>query len=232
MLEKIGKLFIVATPIGNLEDITLRALRILQEADIIVCEEIRQGKKLLNQLKINNENLFSINEHNESEIASEFLQYFFNGKNVALFSDCGTPVFSDPGHFLIKAASEAGVQVVPVPGTSSLMAALSVLDFKLGNYIFGGFLPRSNDERLLELRRLNSYHMPVILMDTPYRLGKLLSEVSKVFGKGQQITLTCDLTLPTETIFRGTVNEVINQVNNKKFEFILIIHGSKKLQHH
>jgi 16S rRNA (cytidine1402-2'-O)-methyltransferase len=218
-----GELFIVATPIGNPADITLRALDVLKSVDAIICEEVRQGSTLLKKLKIEPKELIALNEHNEPEQAADIILRLFNKQNLALISDCGTPVFADPGHYLVQQAVEAGIPVIPIPGPSSLMAALSVLEFNIPRFIFGGFLPREADLRRRELHRLRGLGIPVILMDTPYRLESLLDDVSKTFGKGQPVTLACDLTLVTEKIYRGSISEVRQQVGKKKAEFILVI---------
>ena len=120
-MERLGKLFIVAVPIGNIEDITLRAIRILKECDVLVCEERKQGSKLLKRLDVQRRDIILLNEHTEETISEEILQLLLSGKDVAVFSDCGTPVFSDPGSHLINRAVGSGIQVVPVPGPSSLI---------------------------------------------------------------------------------------------------------------
>jgi 16S rRNA (cytidine1402-2'-O)-methyltransferase len=220
-----ARLYIVATPIGDPGDITLRAVEVLRQADVVICEELRLGTTLLKQLGVAGREVVALNEHNEHERVPELVQrMLLAGNSMALVSDCGTPVFSDPGSFLIQQAVEMGIQVVPVPGPSSLMAALSVLDFKLEKFVYGGLLPRQPDERKRELMRLRSLHMPVVLMDTPYRLAALLQDVASVFGKGQKVTVAADLTLPRERIYRGPVSEVIKLVGERKAEFILIVH--------
>jgi 16S rRNA (cytidine1402-2'-O)-methyltransferase len=224
-MNQTGKLYIVATPIGNPEDITLRALRILRSVDCIICEEYKQGSKLLKKLEVEYQTLLCVNEHNESEQASEIANRLLMGENFALISDCGTPVFSDPGYHVIRKAAEYDIPVIPIPGVSSLTTAISVLDFKLTEYVFGGFLPRDKDERQKALYRLRGFQMPVILMDTPYRLVKLLGEVANVFGKPQKITLACNLTQADEKIYRGSVGSVTKQVGQMKAEFMLIIHA-------
>jgi len=218
-------LYIVATPIGDPSDITLRALDTLRNADAIICEEIRQGSSILKKIGVTGKELIELNEHNEKDQVPEILQRLYQNKVLALISDCGTPVFSDPGAYLISKVVEAGLPIVPVPGVSSLMAALSILDFKPERFYFAGFLPRENDSRRRELLRLKTMREPIILMDTPYRLSKLLEEIGQLFGGGQHITLSCNLTLPTEKIFRGTVASIIKLINRQKAEFILIIHG-------
>lgn len=220
-----ARLYIVATPIGNPDDITLRALETLRRANLILCEEMREGTSLLKRLGITATEIIALNEHNEAEKVPELIRrVLVSGESMALISDCGTPIFSDPGSFLIQQASEMGIPVAPVPGPSSLMAALSVLDFKPEKFVFGGFLSLVPEERKRELNRYRSLRMPIILMDTPYRLFALLQDVAATFGKGHPVTVAADLTLPREKIYRGPVSEVLQQVAERKAEFILIIH--------
>jgi 16S rRNA (cytidine1402-2'-O)-methyltransferase len=219
---KLGKLWIVATPIGDTGDITLRAIEILKQANAVICEEQRIGSTLLKRLSIQNE-IILLNEHNDVQHAPDIVNRLLSGQQLALISDCGTPVFADPGHTLIRLAVESGIPVLPIPGASSLMATLSILDFKLDRFVFGGFLPRDGSERKRELQRLRSLRMAVILMDTPYRLGSLLEDVSAVFGHNQLVTLAVDLTLPGEAIYRDTVFAVSKQVGKRKAEFMLVI---------
>lgn len=222
MIEK-GHLYIVATPIGNPRDITLRALDVLQEVDAVICEEYREGSTLLKKLGITKE-IIEINEHNETDQAPQVLQRLLLQQSMALISDCGTPVFADPGATLIKLLVDSGVPVVPIPGPSSLMATLSILDVKLDRFIYAGFLPRDRGERRKALKHLRTTRFPVILMDAPYRLAALLTDLEEVYGGGAIITLAMDLTLPGEAIFRGTIGEAIKQLSQRKSEFVLILH--------
>ncbi|MHC1784669.1 MAG: 16S rRNA (cytidine(1402)-2'-O)-methyltransferase [Anaerolineaceae bacterium] len=222
-----GQLYIVATPIGHPKDITLRAIEILQACDAVICEEMREGTTLLKSLGIADKEFILLNEHNEAEQTAEILLRLYNGQDLALISDCGTPVFADPGHYLVRQATQSGVRVAPIPGPSSLMAALSVLDFEIKQFVFGGFLSRDPDARRQELTRLRGLGMPVVLLDTPYRLASLLQDVSKVFGKNIPVTLAADLTMPNEKILRGPVSDLLNQQLGKKSEFILIVHNSR-----
>ncbi|MBE0697203.1 MAG: 16S rRNA (cytidine(1402)-2'-O)-methyltransferase [Anaerolineaceae bacterium] len=222
MIQK-GCLYVVATPIGNPRDITLRAMDILQEVDAVVCEEYREGSTFLKRLGINKE-IVLINEHNEVDQAPLIAQRLNLGETLALISDCGTPVFADPGATLIHYLVEQGVLVVPIPGPSSLMAALSVLDFKLDRFIYAGFLPRDRAERRKALKHLRSTRFPIILMDAPYRLGALLDDLNDVYGSGTNITLALDLTLDGETIFRGTIAEARPKLGQRKSEFVLIVY--------
>ena len=220
-----GKLSIVATPIGNFGDITLRAIETLKNADVVILEERRQGTTLLKKLDIAPRDILALNEHNEETDSLSIIARLINGENIALMSDAGTPVFADPGAYLIRQAIEMGIQVIPIPGPSSLMAALSVLNFKLERFVFGGFLSRVPDQRRQELTQLRGLHMPVVLLDAPYRLTALLEDVGKIFGKNRQVTLAYDLTLPGETIFRGTAIDVQRQTANRKGEYVLVIHA-------
>lgn len=222
-MKEFGTLYIVATPIGHPDDITLRAIETLKNADAVVCEEYKPGSTLLKRLGIVGKELVLLNEHNEPEVAADLLTRLLNGQSLALFSDCGTPVFSDPGHYLIQLAASSGVKVSPVPGASSLMAALSVLDFHLERFFFAGFPPRDPAARRKLLTYYRTLKMPIVLMDTPYRLGALLEDVIKVFGKGIWVTVAFDMTLPTETIYRGEAADVRSQVGPRKGEFILVV---------
>ncbi|HET60253.1 MAG TPA: 16S rRNA (cytidine(1402)-2'-O)-methyltransferase [Chloroflexi bacterium] len=225
-LVKKNTLYIVATPIGHPDDITLRAIEVLKQVDVIICEEFKPARRLLKRLDLLDKELVSINEHNEQEeTESILLRLLQKGESMALISDCGTPVFSDPGHFMVKTAVDFGIAVVAIPGVSSLMTALSLLDFHLQEFVFGGFLPRSGGDRLKAMTRLRNMNMPVVLMDTPYRLTAVIEDAAKVFGKGRRATLACDLTQKSERIYRDTLGTIKNKVDGKKAEFILIIHA-------
>ncbi|HOV06284.1 MAG TPA: SAM-dependent methyltransferase [Anaerolineaceae bacterium] len=223
MDKKAGTLFIVATPIGNSEDITFRALDTLRAVNGVICEEYKPGSTLLKKYNLSGKELIQLNEHNEAEKATELLPRLLNGESFALISDCGTPVFSDPGAYLIQLAASSGIRVSPIPGASSLMAALSLLDTKITTFYFAGFLPRDPEQRRRELTRCRSLHTPVVVMDTPYRLTALLEDVAKTFGRGQWVLVAFDLTLPTEQVYRGEVGAVLKEIGGKKGEFVLII---------
>ncbi len=221
---ELGCLYIVSTPIGNFADITLRALQTLREVDAVICEEFRQGSTLLKKLDLPSKELLLLNEHNEIEKAAEMVSLLLNGRKLALISDCGTPAFADPGTYLIQQAAEFQIPVIPVPGASSLMALISISPLPLNEFFFAGFLPRKTELRKPKLASLSKMGVPIILMDTPYRLEKLLAEVKQTFGKNRTITLAVDLTLETEYIYHGTVGEVSQKVGNRKSEFMLIVH--------
>jgi len=226
---KPGKLFIVATPIGNPKDITLRALDVLKIVDAVICEEFRQGSRLLRQIGVEND-LIQLNEHNETNEAQTIVTRLENGESLAIISDAGTPVFADPGQHLLELIYRKNIPVSPIPGPGSMMAALSLCDFPINRFIFAGFPPQKTQYREKFLAEYLSKKIPVILMDTPYRMTKLLSEVENVFGKNQDILLACDLTLKNEHIYRGSVKDILYKVSGQKCEFILIINLNKKFQ--
>ena len=222
-----GKLYVVATPIGNAGDITTRAIETLAHADVILCEEHRNGSRLLKSLGIAKP-LLELNEHNEAERIQEVLLMLAQGQTLALISDCGTPVFSDPGKKLLQLLYEMNIAVTPLPGASSLMAALSVCPFDLEEFLFIGFLPVKTDQRQKKLSQLKYSNYPLVLMDTPYRMQRLLQEVQQSFGKKQNIFLACDLTMPEERLYLGPVDEILPRIQSRKAEFILIIDRPQK----
>jgi 16S rRNA (cytidine1402-2'-O)-methyltransferase len=227
-MRNTGVLYIIATPIGNPDDITLRAIKTLTDVPLLICEETREARRLLKKINIPDKELLECNEHNQAQQAPIIIQHLLLGQDAALISDCGTPVFADPGHMVIKQAVEFEIPVIPVPGASSLMTLLSILDFPPRNFLFLGFLPRETPARKKILQKNKTSELPLILMDTPYRMTKLLLEIREMMGGNKKITLACDLTLPEEHIYRGTINSILPQVKNKKAEFMLIIHPQKK----
>jgi 16S rRNA (cytidine1402-2'-O)-methyltransferase len=223
-----GKLYIVSTPIGNYEDITLRALNILKSADLILCEEYREGRRLLANYKIEKE-LAELNEHNEKEAVDDILIQIINGKNVALISDCGTPLFSDPGHLLVDVLISQKIQVIPVPGASSLMTALVGSGFDIEKFYYYGWLSPKREERQGQLIRLKGIREVIILLDTPYRLKSLLTDVAKILGNNIPVVLAYQLTMNNERFHRGSAINVLNIVekNNLKGEFVLIVNNRR-----
>jgi 16S rRNA (cytidine1402-2'-O)-methyltransferase len=219
-----GTLYIISTPIGNFKDITLRALNMLEKADAVICEEFREASTLLKKIGIADKQLLQLNEHNEIEVAEELVMQLINGQTLALISDAGTPAFADPGTTLIRRCMELHIPVEAIPGPSSLMAAISLSPYPLDEFFFAGFLPRKEDQRRNKFNLLKRLNTSIVLMDTPYRLGKLLDEVKEFFGAGKLITLAIDLTQKNESVIHGPVQEVIKKANSRKGEFILIIH--------
>ena len=220
------KLYIVSTPIGNYEDITLRALNTLKEVDFIICEEFKEARRFLSHYKIEKE-LVSLNEHNEEEASREVLNKIKEGKSAALISDCGTPLFSDPGTQLVQMCIEAKIEVVPVPGASSIMSALVGSGFKLDKFYFAGWLSPKSEIRKKELLRLKNIKEIIVLMETPYRLKAILADVSKIFGEKINIVVAFDLTLPKEQFLRGTAVHILKiaEEKNLKGEFVLLLNN-------
>lgn len=219
-----GKLFLVSTPIGNYDDITLRALKILQEVDYIICEEYKIAKRLLSYYKIEKE-LLQVNEHNEKENSNEIINLLKNGRNLALISDCGTPLFSDPGNYLVTLALNNNIRVIPIPGANSVIQALSGAGFKINKFYFFGWLSAKNEMRKNELKKISKIKDVIVLMETPYRLQKLLLEISQNFNPNTYVVLAYELTKENEFYFRGTIKEIykIATEKNLKGEFVLII---------
>ena len=224
-----GILYLVATPIGNPEDITLRAIRVLKEADLVVYEERKEGARLLRQLGIE-KRVESLNEHTEAAATSIILNELERGSSVALISDAGTPVFSDPGLLLVQRAIERGLRIVPIPGASSLLPALIVSGFPIDRFHFAGFLSPKLNSRIVELQQLKREPKTIVLMDTPYRLAQLLRDIGDVMGKTRKVCVAFDLTLPTEEVFHGTAGELTTQFlrSGKKGEFVLVIEPAAK----
>lgn len=223
----IPKLFIVSTPIGNYDDITIRAINVLKEVDFIICEEFKEARRLLAHFNIEKE-LISLNEHNENEASIEILQRIKENKSAALISDCGTPLFSDPGTKLVQMCIEGKIEVVPVPGASSLMASLVGSGFKLDKFYYAGWLSPKSDIRRKELLKLKSIKEIVVLMETPYRLKSILTDIVKIFGNNTNMAVGFDLTLPKEKYLRGTSADILKIVETKnlKGEFVIIINNS------
>jgi 16S rRNA (cytidine1402-2'-O)-methyltransferase len=224
MKTNIGICYLVATPIGNFRDITLRAIDILSSADIIVCEEYRRGTTLLKKIGVDAKEILELNEHNEQATAMDIVTRILKNQNVAVISDHGTPGFEDPGHYLIELCVEMGIRIVPIPGPSSLMAALSISNRKLDKFVYGGFLPRDKSQRKNQLIRLMASNLPIILLDTPYRLYDTLDLVGETFGQKHNVTLACNLTQPDESIYQGELESVRRDLRQKKAEFVLIIY--------
>ncbi len=225
-----GTLYLVATPIGNYEDITLRALKILKAADVVVYEERREGGRLLAHYGIPEKLLESLNEHNEAAATFHIIEHLKAGKNVALISDAGTPVFSDPGRMLVNKAVEAEIPIVPIPGASSLMPALTISGFPIEQFLFYGFPSPKAHRRVAELRQLRNERRTMVFMDAPYRLNALLRDLSEVFGKERRLCVAFNLTMPEERIFRGYAPEISRALEKKniKGEFVIVLEGFSK----
>lgn len=201
-----GTLYLVATPIGNLEDITLRALRILREVDLVACEDTRQTRKLLEHYGIHKP-MLSYHEHNEAARAEELVEKLLQGARVALVSDAGTPLVSDPGYRLVSKAIERGIRIEPVPGPSALLAALSASGLPTESFRFGGFLPHRQSARRKLLASLESESATVIFYEAPHRILETLADIEELLG-ARPVVLARELTKIHQEFLRGTAAEL------------------------
>jgi len=201
-----GTLFIVATPIGNLEDITLRALRILKEADLIACEDTRHTRKLLSHHQISRPTI-SYHEHNEHERTSELIARVEAGANVALVSDAGTPLVSDPGLRVVQEAIGRGIPVVPIPGASALIAAIAASGLPTDQFTFAGFLPSKRTARRARLAELGALPMTIVFYEAPHRIKQTLADARELLGE-RQVVIARELTKIHEEFVRGDLKEI------------------------
>ncbi len=222
-----GTLYIVSTPIGNLEDITLRALKVLKEADVIACEDTRTTRKLLTRYAIETP-LVSCHEHNEIEKAKELLSLLEGGKSIALVSDAGTPCISDPGYRLVKLASEHGIEVLSIPGPSASLSALSVSGLPTSSFAFFGFPPRTKKHLTDYLSRIKNYPETLVFYESPNRVTKTLRAMAEVFGD-RNISLSREMTKLYEETLRGKIPDVLEALGKRdkiKGEVTIAVEGA------
>lgn len=222
-----SKLYVVATPIGNKDDITLRALRVLQEVEFVICEEYKTGSRILKSYDIKKP-MEILNEHNEKEQSKILLdRLLINGETAALISDAGTPLFADPGNMLVWQCQQNGIPVVPIPGASSLMATLMGCGLTADKFLYYGFLPANTEMRQEALKKVPTY-MNVIFLEAPYRLKQLLRDFRKVLGDNRQAIIAYKLTQPEEKFYWGDLKELtIQTADLPKGEFVFVL---KKLE--
>ncbi len=222
-----GALYVVATPIGNLEDITLRALRILAEVDLIAAEDTRHTRKLLNYYQIKTPTI-SYYAHNERYRGGEIIGRIKRGAGVALVSDAGTPGISDPGFFLLEEAWRENIPIVSVPGVSAVTAALSVCSLPEASFVFEGYLPAKTNKRRKKLEQIKQENRPLVLFETPHRLRYALADMVDILGE-RPLVLTRELTKKFEQILRGTPAEIQEKLADSKIrgEFTLVLLSSE-----
>lgn len=223
--EGTGVLYLVATPIGNLDDMTVRCLETLRMVDVIACEDTRQTRKLLNHFQIEKRTV-SYHEHNKEASGQGLLQWLEEGKRIALVSDAGLPAISDPGAELVRDATAAGFPVIPVPGANAGLTALIASGLPTDRFVFCGFLGRENKERREELERLKHYPETLIFYEAPHRIGKTLTAIREAWGNRRAV-LARELTKRYEEFVRGTLDELIEwlEVGEVRGEFCLIVEG-------
>ena len=224
--QKKGILYIIATPIGNLEDITLRAIRILKEVDLIAAEDTRHTLKLLNHLEISKP-LISYHRHNEEIRTEELIKELKTGKNIGLVSDAGTPGICDPGEEIIKKCIEESIKVVPIPGACAMINALITSGISTKEFIFLGFLPLNKKSRKEKLEEIKNANKTIILYEAPHKLKSTLNDLSLIL-EDRSVVLARELTKIHEEYIRGTVKELMEKTDNLKGEMILIIEKNNK----
>ena len=218
-----GKLYLVPTPIGNLEDITFRALRVLKEADLILAEDTRTSGSLLKHFEIN-QKVFAHHQHNEHQATAEIIRFLTEGKNIALISDAGTPAISDPGFFLVREAIKNGLAVECLPGATAFVPALVNSGFPTDRFCFEGFLPAKKG-RQTRYKLLAEEDRTVVFYESPHRLLKTLEDIITYFGDGRQVSVSRELTKLFEETVRGTATEVklYFETHTLKGEFVICI---------
>lgn len=219
----VGTLYLVATPIGNLQDMTFRAVEILRTVDFIACEDTRHSIKLLNHFRISNK-LVSYHEHNEHERADELIDKMLAGSTVALISDAGTPAISDPGHVIVRAAIEAGVVIVPIPGAAAFVNAAIASGLPADSLFFGGFLPAKKSERRRRLEEVANIPATLVFYESPHRIAGSLVDSSEILGD-RRATVARELTKLHEEFVRGTLSELSKTAAERlsKGELVIVI---------
>ena len=223
-----GNLYLVATPIGNLEDITLRAMRTLKEADIIVAEDTRHTLQLLNHLEISKP-LMSYQRHSNEKKIIEIINKILEGNNIALVTDAGTPGISDPGEEIVKEAIKNNIKVTPIPGACALICALISSGLDTKEFTFLGFLPMNNKNRKEKLKEIKFSTNTIILYEAPHKLKETLRDLKEILGN-RKIVLAHEMTKIHESFEFGTVKEFIEKISEPKGEYVIIIEKSEKIE--
>ena len=227
-----GTLYIVATPIGNLDDITFRAFEVLKSVDFVLAEDTRHSKKLLSHLDISKP-IRAFHEHNEREKTKAIISEIYSGKSIALISDAGTPLISDPGYFLVAQAKKEGLKVVPIPGPTALITALSASGLASDSFTFLGFLPSKQTARVKLLTGLAGRTETIIFYESPKRVLATLTDMQTIFGDSREVCLAKELTKAFETIHTGSIPNLIEYLtidqNHQKGEFVILISATNKI---
>jgi 16S rRNA (cytidine1402-2'-O)-methyltransferase len=223
-----GRLYVVATPIGNLEDISLRALRVLGEVEVIAAEDTRHSRALLARHGLERP-LQALHEHNENQQAPRLVERMREGASVALISDAGTPLLSDPGYRLVVSAAEAGIEVVAIPGPSAVTAALSICGLPTDRFVFEGFLPARPPARRKALDRLKGETRTLVFFESSHRVEDSLADLAAIFGGDRQAAVCREMTKQFETVLRGSLAWLVERVaadpDQRRGEFVLVISG-------
>ncbi len=225
-----GVLYIVATPIGNLDDLSSRAVSVLNRVDVVAAEDTRHSGRLLQHLGLH-KRLIALHDHNERDRAGSLLQELEAGRSVALISDAGTPLISDPGYVLVREARSRGLKVSPIPGACALVAALSAAGLPTDRFLFVGFLPAKRSGRRAALEQQVRETATLVFYESPHRILDTVSDIAGVFGEEREIVLGRELTKTFETFYSGSVAEVLATLeadpHGTKGEFVVMIHGAE-----
>lgn len=220
-----GKLYLVATPIGNLKDITYRAVEVLKEVDIIAAEDTRHSLKLLNHLEISKP-LVSYHRHNEENKSEFLINKILNGENIAIITDAGTPAISDPGEEIVKLAIKNNIEIIPIPGACALINALIISGMDTKEFSFYGFLPLNKKNRKIKIEEIKKEQKTIILYEAPHKIINTLKDINEEIGD-INISIIKELTKIHEKVFRGKISEIIEKLENIKGEIIIVIEGNK-----
>ena len=227
-MENSGILYVISTPIGNLADMTSRATNILNNVDIIACEDTRSSRSLLNHLDIKTK-CISYHEHSDYKETELIIETLRSGASIALISDAGTPLICDPGFKLVRMLRTLGIDVIPVPGACAVTAALSVSGLSTDSFLFKGFLPRKKLDRIKILKDICDYPFTLVFYESPHRILKSLKDIELTFGSKRRIFMAREMTKLFETYFLGSVEDLIDIVerdtNNQKGEIVLVVEG-------
>ncbi len=227
--------FVVATPIGNMKDITLRALDVLKDVDFIAAEDTRHTRALLSRHGIETP-LFAVHEHNEEQVAPRLVEKLLAGQSIALVSDAGTPLLSDPGYRLVRLAAAAGIKVSPIPGPSAVTAALSVSGLATDRFTFEGFLPSRRSARITQLESLRNEQRSIVLFESSHRILASIEDMVTIMGSDRPAAICREMTKQFETVLRGTLAQLhqrlVDDSNHRKGEFVIILAagGSEQLE--
>ena len=223
-----GRLVLVATPIGNLQDVTARAIDALREADVICCEDTRHSSKLLQRIGVSDKPLLIVNEHTEHDSREKIVSLVVGGKSVALITDAGSPGISDPGERIVRAIIDAGGIVTATPGPSAAIMAVTLSGLPAGRFVFEGFLPRSGAERKERLEMVASEARTVVLYEAPHRLHKTLTDLELMCGPTRSIAIAAELTKVHEEIWRGSLHEAAKRYGDgePRGEFVIVLAGA------
>jgi len=224
-----GVLYIVATPIGNLDDLSTRAVRVLSRVDVVAAEDTRHSGRLLQHLGLS-KRMIALHDHNERDRAEGLLKELESGRSVALISDAGTPLISDPGYVLVREARNRGLQVSPIPGPCALVTALSAAGLPTDRFLFVGFLPAKRTGRRAALERLARETATLVFYESPHRILDTVADIAAVLGEGRELVLGRELTKTFETFYADTVEGVLDMLSadphGSKGEFVVMIHGA------